>query len=192
MYNQRILEKIKAEEGFELKAYLCTAGYWTIGTGHNLESPMSDKIYDIFDENQRYLIMTRDFKNLEITEEQAEKILIEDLKVVSSDYETIFGYYNVNEDAELVMYDMLFQLGYPRFKKFSKTIQYIKEQDYDSASIEILVGSNPNDPSKYFKDTPHRALRNSEILASIDDLTIDTQTLINQAIEQAESEMVIK
>jgi len=62
--NQRGVDLIKAHEGLRLKAYLCPANVWTIGYGHT--GP--------------------DVKpGMQITAEQAEKLLLKDLAVFERD-----------------------------------------------------------------------------------------------------------
>lgn len=38
MYPQYFIEKLKIHEGYRGKMYKCSAGVWTVGYGHNLES----------------------------------------------------------------------------------------------------------------------------------------------------------
>jgi GH24 family phage-related lysozyme (muramidase) len=191
MYNERIFDKIKSEEGEQLEAYLCSAGYWTVGVGHNLETKMSDTERNVFTSEQLQLIENREYDKIRITKKQSTDLLVIDLKQTASDYESIFGYYCLHPAAELVVYDMLFQMGRSSFSRFTNTIELLRKGEYTKAGSEILVGSDASKPSKYFQDTPNRAYRNHEILCSIECDITNVDKIIERAIKRAEESMRI-
>ena len=59
-----------------------------------------------------------------------------------------------------VVIEMCYQLGVTGFSKFVKTITYLKDKDFKSASVEML-------DSKWAKQTPNRAKEMSEIVGGV-------------------------
>ena len=122
-----LIDDIKKHEGFSPVVYQCTAGYDTIGYGKRI-------------------------KYLQITEEQAEEWLEEELQnlkyVLADKYDWFLP---APQEVQDIVMNMNYQLGVSAFSKFKKTIKYIKVKDYKSASTEMLQ-------SKWGRvDTPRRA-----------------------------------
>jgi lysozyme len=132
-----VQEYVKKNEGLRLKPYLCTAGKWTIGYGHNLEEGISENI--------------------------AKAIFDEDIQVAINDVLDIFsnnkGEYQLvlSGNRYIALVDMMFNLGKSRFLTFKKMIQAIKEKDWDKAADELL-------DSKYANQVGQRAINNANFL----------------------------
>jgi len=132
-----VQEYVKKNEGLRLKPYLCTAGKWTIGYGHNLENGISEYV--------------------------AEAILDEDIRTAIEDVLDIFS--NDKDEFQLILsynrytalVDMMFNLGKSRFLTFKKMIKAIKKKDWDRAADELL-------DSKYANQVKQRAINNSNLL----------------------------
>lgn len=128
---------IKQNEGLRLKPYLCSKGKLTIGYGRNLD-------------------------DRGITTEEAMLMLINDIQIAIVDLYRIFNNDEVvnglSNNRQMVLIDMMLNLGATRFSKFKQTIRAVKKNDYNRASDEIL-------DSKYArKDVPNRAKRNADIM----------------------------
>ena len=132
-----VQEYVKKNEGLRLKPYLCTAGKWTIGYGHNLENGISEYVAEaILDEDIR--------------------TAIEDvLAIFSNDKDEFQSILSYNRYIALV--DMMFNLGKPRFLTFKRMIQAIKEKNWDKAANELL-------DSKYAAQVGQRAINNANFL----------------------------
>ncbi len=157
----KIKEKLIAEEGIKYKAYKCTAGFITIGVGRNLETnPLSLSEINSLNKEQMKAYYTNDWDNFILTDKEVDLFLTNDIRKIQQYYKIIFGSSMMKEVATLVVYDMLFQLGLGGFKKFKKTIAYLKDELYFEAGDEIL-------DSQYAKQTPLRAYRNSQLLKDI-------------------------
>ena len=132
-----VQEYVKKNEGLRLKPYLCTAGKWTIGYGHNLEEGISENI--------------------------AKAIFDEDIQVAINDVLDIFsnnkGEYQLvlSGNRYIALVDMMFNLGKPRFLTFKRMIQAIKEKNWDKAANELL-------DSKYATQVGQRAINNANFL----------------------------
>ena len=122
-----LIDDIKRHEGFSSCVYKCTAGYDTIGYGTRV-------------------------KYLKVTKEQAEEWLkeeLENLKYILADkYEWFLP---APQEVRDIVINMSYQLGVSGFSKFKKTIQLLKNKDYEGASIEMLDSKWARD------DTPNRA-----------------------------------
>ena len=132
-----LIDDIKKHEGFSPIVYQCTAGYDTIGYGKRI-------------------------KYLQITEEQAEEWLEEELQnlkyVLADKYDWFLP---APQEAQDIVMNMNYQLGVTAFSKFKKTIKYIKVKDYKSASTEMLDSKWARD------DTPRRAKELSDRMKHI-------------------------
>jgi len=162
MFIDLLIEKLKIEEGFKYKAYRCTKGYLTIGVGRNLETnPLSMSEINSLNKGQMKAYYTNDWDNFVLTDENVDMLLMNDIRNIDRQYKVIFGLNMLNESAMLVVYDMIFQMGLNGFKKFKKTISYLKDEQYFNAGNEIM-------DSQYAKQTLNRASRNKELLQQIE------------------------
>lgn len=114
MYKNIAFKKLKEHEGLKLKPYRCTAGRLTIGYGRNIE-------------------------DCGITEEEAEYLLLNDMRRVINDLHKIFErFYKFSDNRKAALVDMLFNLGKPRFLNFHNMIKAINEDDWNAASAHAL------------------------------------------------------
>ena len=126
---------IQNNEGLSLKPYLCTAGKTTIGYGRNLDS-------------------------VGISEDEANVLLLNDIERCFNELTEIFGmdFYDMEHNVQVVLTDMIFNLGKTSFLGFRKMINAVRNNDYDLAAIEIL------DSEYAKKDVPNRARRNAVLM----------------------------
>lgn len=111
-----LIESLKAHEGYRNTVYTCTAGKPTIGIGHNLETPISDKA-----------IM---------------QILHDDIDTCIKELDRIRpSWRGHNEARQDVLIEMMFNLGAPRLNKFVKMWGYLDALNYDKAAYELLASN---------------------------------------------------
>ena len=131
-----IIEQLKIHEGYKSTVYKCTAGVDTIGVGFAV-------------------------KDLYLSEEICDRILEEKLEALEERFEKKFDWFKTSPiEVRNVMLNMAYQLGFRGFCKFKKTISYLSEAEWESASEEML-------DSKWAKQTPNRAKELSEIIKSL-------------------------
>ena len=107
-----IKEFLIKHEGLRLKPYTCPAGKLTIGVGRNIEDNG-------------------------ISEDEAMILLENDIKRCEAELVDVFTeFYTYPENVQIALIDMIFNLGKPRFLKFKKMIQAIKDKDFLKASKE--------------------------------------------------------
>ena len=134
-----LFEDIKMEEGYRSSVYLDTLEKPTIGYGFLIDS-------------------------LELQEDICQLILMRKLEKLIKTIKFNFKWFDdMPEKIQDVVINICYQLGVSGFSKFKKTIQFMKNKQWDKASVEML-------DSKWAKDqTPQRALRLSETVKSVEE-----------------------
>lgn len=130
---QGLIDSIKQNEGYRAKVYKCSEGFDTIGYGFAI-------------------------KDLELSEEICDLILNEKLEKYKKEINTKFNWLNdMPINIQHIVIEMCYQIGVTGFSKFKKTIAYLRDKNWEKASVEML-------DSKWAKQTPNRAKRMSEIV----------------------------
>tara|TARA_Y100001938_G_scaffold150173_1_gene239938 strand:- start:1045 stop:1467 length:423 start_codon:yes stop_codon:yes gene_type:complete len=132
-------EMISKHEGFEPRVYKCPNGYDTIGYGFAIKDLFMDK--EVAD-----LILDKKIRGILASIEANE------------DWDTWF--WDKPKNVKEVLINMIFQIGFTGVRKFKKTIQYIKDDNFLMAGEEML-------DSKWARsDSPNRAKELSDIIKS--------------------------
>ena len=130
---------IAKHEGYEPRVYKCPNGYDTIGYGFAIKDLYMDK--EIAD-----LILDKKIRGILASIEANE------------DWDSWF--WDKPQNVKEVLINMIFQIGFTGVRKFRKTIQYIKDDNFLLAGEEML-------DSKWAKsDSPNRAKELSDIIKS--------------------------
>lgn len=116
----RLIKDIKQAEGYSLKAYRDTEGYWTIGYGHLLDQE-------------------KDYTNYTITAEEAESFLESDIAgaETSLTYLSEWNYLDTPCRKNAVI-ELVFNLGLSKWKYFAKTRLDIQNKNWQSAHDDLL------------------------------------------------------
>lgn len=129
------------EEGFKKKPYHCSEGYPTIGKGTRI-GPKGAPLH---------------YYQLSVTEAIADMLLEEELRVVRNGLERHQWYNELNEDRQVVILSMGYQLGLSGLFKFKRMITALETKDFEKARKEAL-------DSKWAAQTPERAQRQARVL----------------------------
>ena len=130
----RLLESVKKHEGYRNKVYLDTLGKRTVGVGHLC-------VEDFWEDDKEYeesFLMEILQKDLQEAIRGAKELMDE------------HGCADIDERAEEIIIEMVFQLGRTGVKKFRNMWKALSEHNYIGASFEML-------DSKWAKQTPNRA-----------------------------------
>lgn len=116
------------DEGLKLKAYKCTAGFWTVGVGRNLSArgtPLPKLLY---------------YKTVGISRETAMKWLDEDIHAAEMDCEAIFGpkFWRWSIHRRLGWLNLVFNLGRHRLLKFRNTIRHAMNEDWHKVRLHLM------------------------------------------------------
>ena len=128
-----LIDAIKKSEGYRPRVYKCTAGVDTIGIGFAIKDLHLDE--DICD-----MILERKLGELKLR--------------LHKNYPFIL---DLPESVQDVCIEMAYQLGVTGLGRFKKTLQFLRLQDFKSASEEML-------DSRWAEQTPNRAKRLSQIV----------------------------
>jgi lysozyme len=132
-------KQIALHEGYEPRVYKCPNGYDTIGYGFAIK--------DLYmDEEVANLILDKKIRGILASIEANE------------DWDSWF--WDKPKHIKEVLINMIFQIGFSGVRKFRKTIQYIKDDNFSMAAEEML-------DSKWARsDSPNRAKELSDIVKS--------------------------
>ena len=144
MNMDRLLASVKKHEGYRNKVYLDTLGKRTVGVGHLCVEEFweDDKEYE-----EKFLmdILEADLQNA-----------IKGAKDLMSEH----GCMDVDEIAEEIIIEMIFQLGKTGVSKFKNMWKALSALEYSTAASEML-------DSRWAKQTPNRAQAMSAEMAGI-------------------------
>ena len=141
---ESLLESVKRHEGFRDQVYLDTLGKRTVGVGHLC-------VEDFWEDDKEY------------EESFLMEILEKDLENAISGAEELLGEYTVDDHCKEILVEMVFQLGKTGVSKFRNMWSALKDHktpNYKTAAAEML-------DSRWAKQTPNRAKRMSDIMASL-------------------------
>jgi|TARA_R100001163_G_scaffold63366_1_gene55175 lysozyme len=136
---EKLLASVKKHEGYRNKVYLDTLGKRTVGVGHLC-------VEDFWEDDKEYeekFLMT---------------ILEHDLKSAIKSADDLInncpsgGKANISSDAEIIIIEMVFQLGKSGVSKFRNMWKALQQDppNYEEAAIQML-------DSRWAKQTPNRA-----------------------------------
>ena len=144
MNMDRLLASVKKHEGYRNKVYLDTLNKRTIGVGHLCVEDFweDDKEYE-----EKFLmdILEADLQNA-----------IKGAKDLMSEH----GCMDMDEVAEEIIIEMIFQLGKTGVSKFKNMWKHLSALEYSDAASEML-------DSRWAKQTPNRAQAMSAQMAAL-------------------------
>ena len=130
----RLKDSVKQHEGYRNKVYLDTLGKRTVGVGHLC-------VEDFWEDDKEY------------EEKFLMEILQKDLQQAIRGARSLMedhGCADIDEQAEEILIEMVFQLGMTGVSKFKNMWKALSELNYVGASYEML-------DSRWAKQTPNRA-----------------------------------
>ena len=143
MSKETLKEKIKIHEGFRDTIYLDTLHKKTIGYGHLIVHEDNFVEGKPYPKEELEALFDKDF-------EKGWELMIRFCSVNNL---------NVSEEAQEVLCEMIFQMGYSGVGKFKNMIKALQNKEYKVASIEML-------DSRWAKQTPNRANELSQHMAN--------------------------
>ena len=142
----KLREEIAADEGVKLEIYLDHLGLPTCGIGHLIRES---------DEEHGEPVGTP------ITEERMTELFEEDVQTVLADCEELYSdFYELPEEAQLIIANMMFNMGRPRLSQFKGMKREVDARDWEAAAAEML-------DSRWARQVPNRANRLIERMKNI-------------------------
>ena len=135
---EQLSAEIEADEGCVLEVYLDHLGFPTVGVGHLiLES----------DEEYGKPVGTK------VSLERVRVLLRDDLLRTASDCGKLYNDFStLPEEAQLIIANMMFNMGLPRLSKFKKMKEAVDERRWNEAAAQMK-------DSKWYSQVPNRAER---------------------------------
>jgi lysozyme len=142
----KLREELKEDEGCKYEIYLDHLGLPTFGIGHLVTE---------WDEEYEKEVGT------EVSEERVNNCFIADIYGTIKDCKILYSNFDeLPEEVQLILGNMMFNLGRPRLSKFVKFREAINKKDWQEAKIQML-------DSKWAKQVPNRANRLSERMGGV-------------------------
>jgi len=144
---EQLREELKIDEGVKYEIYLDHLSLPTCGVGHLIKETDPEFGLDV---------------GTKIDEERVNELFDEDIKVTLDECTYLYeDFYTLPEEAQLIIANMMFNLGRPRLSKFLKMKKHIDNRDFVSASEEMKN-------SKWYRQVTNRADRLVERMKAID------------------------
>ena len=143
---ERLKEEIKADEGYKNEIYLDHLSLKTLGVGHLIKETDPEYGLEV---------------GTHIDDERVNELFEQDLNVTIDECTYLYeDFYILPEEAQLIIANMMFNLGRPRLSRFLKMKKHIDNRDFKSASLEMKN-------SKWYRQVTNRAERLCERMAKI-------------------------
>ena len=142
----KLREQLKIDEGVKYEVYDDHLGYKTFGIGHLVKS--TDEEYGVP-------------VGTPVSEERVNSVFDKDVITYIDESKKVFG--NLEEmpgEVQQVIVNMCFNMGAPRLSQFKKFIRAIHDEEWETASIEML-------DSKWANQVGERANRLSDRIKAI-------------------------
>ena len=135
---EQLREELKIDEGVKYEIYLDHLSLPTCGVGHLIKETDPEYGLEV---------------GTKIDEERVNELFDEDIKVTLDECTYLYeDFYTLPEEAQLIIANMMFNLGRPRLSRFLKMKKHIDNRDFVSASEEMKN-------SKWYRQVTNRADR---------------------------------
>ena len=144
------LEILKKEliqdEGVKYEVYLDHLGYKTFGIGHLCKATDPENDFEV---------------GQEVSKERVDECFLADIEQVIEDCTILYDeFYTLPDEAQLIIANMMFNLGRPRLSKFIRMRENVIKGNWKSAEEEMRN-------SRWFEQVPNRAERLCTRMGSI-------------------------
>lgn len=156
-----IQNSLIVEEGFRTKVYKDTQGNRTIGVGFNLEKANA---------KEKLKAIGADYKDIvsgkqELSDDQVYDLLNMSVFDALDEVETLVPNFEaLPATRQSALVGLTFQLGKADLAGFKNMLKAVNSGDWETAAKELLVNADGSGPSLYYKQTPERAKRYSNML----------------------------
>ena len=143
---EQLREELTEDEGCKYEIYLDHLGYPTFGIGHLVRESDPEHGEEV---------------GTSVSEDRVIEAFESDIETVLSDCQTLYpNFDSLPEEAQLIIANMMFNLGYPRLSKFKGMKRGVDSEDWNAAADEMV-------DSRWYKQVTNRANRLVERMRSI-------------------------
>jgi lysozyme len=137
---------LELDEGVKHEIYLDHLGLPTFGIGHLIR-----------DEDPEY----GEDVGTPVTDNRVAEAFEQDIQITIDDCEKLYpDFYELPEEAQLIIANMCFNLGYPRLSAFKGMKRGVDARDWNAAADEMV-------DSRWYRQVPNRADRLVERMRNI-------------------------
>ena len=134
----QLREDLEQDEGCVYKIYLDHLGYETFGIGH---------LVRYHEEEYGWSVGT------DVDERRVQEVFEQDVQTVLSDCEKLYDdFYKLPEEAQLIIANMMFNMGYTRLSKFKGMKRGVDSRNWEEAADEMV-------DSRWYTQVTNRAER---------------------------------
>ena len=120
----KLREELKVDEGCVYQIYNDHLGYPTFGIGHLVTG---------HDKEHGWSVGT------DVDEDRVREVFEQDVQTVLSDCEILYpDFYDLPEEAQLIIANMMFNMGRTRLSKFKGMKRGVDAQDWNAAADEMV------------------------------------------------------
>ena len=120
----QLREELEVDEGCVYKIYNDHLGYPTFGIGHLVTG---------HDKEHGWSVGT------DVDEDRVREVFEQDVQTVLSDCEILYpDFYDLPEEAQLIIANMMFNMGRTRLSKFKGMKRGVDAQDWNAAADEMV------------------------------------------------------
>lgn len=135
---EKLREQIAYDEGIEHKIYLDHLGLPTFGIGHLIRESDPEHGSEV---------------GTFVSEDRVNEAFESDIQTVLSDCNKLYSdFEDLPEEAQLIIANMMFNLGYPRLSKFKGMKRGVDARDWNAAADEMV-------DSRWYHQVTNRAER---------------------------------
>ena len=139
-------QELTEDEGCKYEIYLDHLGYKTFGIGHLCVATDPENDLDV---------------GAEVSKERVDECFLKDIEKVIEDCTILYdNFYTLPDDAQLIIANMMFNLGRTRLTKFKLMKEAVDDANWIEAGIQM-------EDSKWAKQVPNRAERLCERMRNV-------------------------
>ena len=142
----KLREELEREEGVKYEVYLDHLGYPTFGIGHLITDNDPESGASV---------------GTEVSDDRVQEAFETDVETVLSDCERLYVQFeHLPEEVQLIIANMMFNMGYPRLSKFKGMKRGVDARDWNAAADEMV-------DSRWYDQVTNRAERLVERMRSV-------------------------
>jgi lysozyme len=146
MNREQLRLELEYDEGCEYKIYLDHLGYPTFGIGHLITEN---------DEEHGCEVGTP------VAPERVQEVFEQDVETTYNECIRLYpDYDDLPEEVQLIIANMMFNLGRPRLSKFKKMKEAVDNREWQEAANQMM-------DSKWYEQVPNRAKRLVERMRNV-------------------------
>ena len=143
----QLRRELDQDEGCIYEVYLDHLGYPTFGIGHLITNRDREHDWSV---------------GTDVDEWRVEEVFEEDVQTVLSDCEKLYDdFYELPEEVQLIVANMMFNMGYTRMTKFRGMTRGVDSRNWEEAADEMV-------DSRWYRQVTNRARRLVERMRSIE------------------------